>query len=342
MGKDSPSAHAELGHALVRIDSGLPCQVGDQEFSRFSCSNEFSWDPALLKSIALLGGNKKINERLEPELPHFYRRPWPGLRCPHAIRSAFVESKYDFEEFMEDAALHGRQWRYSGPTKSVTLYKKLKKTNKFVERRFELWFNHGEMKYFIQPGDTEPKSTIKVKDIDVAWIDSVDLDAPADVCLMFSFLKNDAFRFIFISSPIRGLMVEWYNAIRNAKCHVGSQDQLIGNVTNDVTISGWLEKSGPKSTDLWRKRWCMLVGYNFLYMEQPSSPYTSGYIQIRRPNQSVAVLLDYTPSGRRNVNKFYFTLRTPARDYGFSVTTEEQRNAWVNALNDIIVTGEIF
>ena len=67
-------------------------------------------------------------------------------------------------------------------------------------------------------------------------------------------------------------VVNWYHAIRCCKLHllqVGfpseAESELLSHLSQDYIKEGYLHKTGPSPTDVYKRRWCTLGGRKLMY-----------------------------------------------------------------------------
>lgn len=57
--------------------------------------------------------------------------------------------------------------------------------------------------------------------------------------------------------------------VLNEKCEPGFCFQLVPLLSTDFIKEGWLEKSGPRLNDAFRRRWVTLDKRKFMYYDDP-------------------------------------------------------------------------
>lgn len=303
------------------------------------------WSPTDLLKIRELGGNKVINQRLEAELPVFVRRPWNDLTCPMFFREAFVKSKYIHEDFTTDAHARGAQSQFACSFKSGMLLKKMRDSNTFCDRFFELSIEGNYLRYFIKPGDIQPKQSLDLERLNFTFISSRDFDVPPHTALV-QFVQGGSTRHIFIRSEDSQTIINWYNTVRLGKYHrlclglsgMGvalSPDSVNATITRDIDIAGWLSKTGPRKNDAWRRRWCMVFKRHLLYTDQPLSAFAKGEIFLGSEKEGYSLSED-APEGWKRHSGFAFTINTSSRPFVFFAETIEEREKWMGVLKKII------
>ena len=82
----------------------------------------------------------------------------------------------------------------------------------------------------------------------------------------------DTLRHIFVYHDDPQTVVNWYHAIRCCKLHllqVGfpseAECELLSHLSQDYIKEGFLHKTGPSPTDVYKRRWCTLGGRKLMY-----------------------------------------------------------------------------
>ncbi|CAG0907380.1 unnamed protein product, partial [Cyprideis torosa] len=139
-----------------------------------------------------------------------------------------------------------------------------------------------------------------------------------------------------------------------------SPSQFLPRLTVDFPAEGWLWKSGPRTSDAWRRRWFTLDGRKLMYHELPLSAHPRGEIFVGHQLEGWSVwvpdmsngLTEGTNgsafpcppaavvSGKKNQpsSTFAFVFRTPERCFTLVADTVEDRDKWVRALEALIAT----
>ncbi|CAH8497136.1 unnamed protein product, partial [Heterobilharzia americana] len=271
---------------------GVSHQALNGNIKRIASDNENTliWSDDCVLRLKKFGGNKVVNQKLESSLPVYFRRPWPGTSCPTFLRESFVRSKYVHEEFTSEATGRGAQNQFACSFKSGVLLKKLRDSTTFCERFFELSVEGNYLRYYIKPGDSQPKQSLDLERLNFTFVPSKDFGLPPHTALV-QFVQNSSTRHMFVRSEDSRTIINWYNAIRLGKYHrlclglsgMGvtlSPSDLSERLTRDLDMVGWLYKTGPKKNDAWRRRWCMILHRHFLYTDHPLSAFAKGELFI--------------------------------------------------------------
>ncbi|CAL8096207.1 unnamed protein product [Calicophoron daubneyi] len=303
------------------------------------------WKEETVNRLKSHGGNAKVNERLEAELPLYYRRPWQGSNCPAFLCEAFIKSKYVHEEFSKGAIERGAQSQFACSVKSGTLLKKLRDSETFCERFFELSVECNYLRYFIKPGDSEPKQTLDLEKLNITFIDPNEFGTPPHTALIQCVVDGST-RHTFVRSEDSRTIINWYNAIRLGKYHriclsltsMGiefSAMEVAKKLTRDLDLAGWLSKTGPRRGDAWRKRWCVLFQRHMLYTDKPLSAFAKGELFIGSREDGFSVLPG-TPENWKRYEGYAFTIITSVRPFVFVAESKQEQERWIRALEKII------
>lgn len=327
-GQSSPDhASQNLGIFVCQRCAEIHKLLGP-EISSIKSIRHSEWNYDSLKIFNEIG-NDKSNETYEKCVPLYYLRPTSNT--PIAFREQWIRAKYERKEFI-------RTDSYPDPEriKSGCLLMKNKKDN-YKEKFFCLTEIDGTLKYFNNEYSQDPKCVIHVDDLEI-YITPPKMDKPNGLQLSYP-LNGDIFC-IYVSGKTSKDTVDWYMALRSIQlirlriAFPGIDDsRLLQRLSNDFVSEGWLQKSGPKISDAFRRRWFSL-GENkcsFLrYFESPLDACAKGEILIGSSERGYKVLDGLPPNMRDPGNSF--TLVTPKRNYHFSAASEEIKKKWVDKL----------
>lgn len=145
-----------------------------------------------------------------------------------------------------------------------------------------------------------------------------------------------------LASPCR------YNAVRCAKYRRAiltlagmnqGADDIAERLTYDHPIEGYLEKTGPKTTEAWRKRYCRLARRRLMYSEKQLDAFCKGEIALGERSEGFAAVEGLPDNCRKSHSSGVpFTLQTPYRSFLFLCPTDDNRRRWVTLLNRVIDT----
>ncbi|XP_043923980.1 arf-GAP with dual PH domain-containing protein 2 isoform X2 [Protopterus annectens] len=140
-------------------------------------------------------------------------------------------------------------------------------------------------------------------------------------------------------------IVSWFNSIRAARLYYlrkefpnTSEAELIPRITRKYLKEGYMEKTGPKHKESFRKRWFSLDLYErkLLYFKDPVDAFEQGEVFIGSSDHGYEVL-DNIPSGvRGNKWKYGITIVTPERKFVFACENEREHKEWIDAFKEVI------
>jgi hypothetical protein len=161
------------------------------------------------------------------------------------------------------------------------LMKRGKEDSKYHSRKFVLSEAENTLKYFVRE-NKYPKAVLKVSELNVVF-------APEKMdyatSLQLTFLKYGTTRHIFVYHEDGEVITNWYMAIRCAKLHrlqvaypSENEADLLGFLTEDFAKEGWLWKTGPRTSDGFKKRWFTLDNRKLMYHDEPLDAHPKGEI----------------------------------------------------------------
>ncbi|KAK2509061.1 hypothetical protein MC885_015034 [Smutsia gigantea] len=119
----------------------------------------------------------------------------------------------------------------------------------------------------------EPKAIMKIEHLNATF-------QPAKIGhphgLQVTYLKDNSTRNIFVYHEDGKEMVDWFNALRAARFHYlqvafpGASDaDLVPKLSRNYLKEGYMEKTGPKHTEGFRKRWFTMDDRRLMYFKDP-------------------------------------------------------------------------
>ncbi|XP_037094176.1 arf-GAP with dual PH domain-containing protein 1-like [Pollicipes pollicipes] len=275
-------------------------------------------------------GNTLVNAHYEQHVPDCYRRP--DCLAPNVLLEQFIRAKYERMEFVYP----DRQVAYTTSTKTGSLFKRGRDSSKFEIRTFVLSESQNVLSYHVKAGK-DPKLTMMLNSLNVAFVPDK-VGHPNG--MQITYVSDGSIRHIYVYHNDGQTVVDWYNAIRNAKLNNllvafpgTSVAELRSGLTHDFALEGWLYKIGPRAGDQYRRRWFTLDGRKLMYHDGPLDPVPKGAIPIG-DSSDYMVRLNVPPGSKDH--GFSFTLRTPERTYLFSAQSDEERRAWMGVLNGLL------
>ncbi|XP_043945456.1 arf-GAP with dual PH domain-containing protein 1 isoform X2 [Protopterus annectens] len=138
-------------------------------------------------------------------------------------------------------------------------------------------------------------------------------------------------------------IVDWFNAIRAARFHYlqvafpgASNADLVPKLTRNYLKEGYMEKTGPKQTEGFKKRWFTLDDRRLMYLKDPLDAFARGEVFIGSAENNYMVL-EGLPSGTQgNHWQYGITIVTPDRKFLFACETEADQKGWIATFEKII------
>ncbi|XP_060519852.1 arf-GAP with dual PH domain-containing protein 1-like [Cylas formicarius] len=287
------------------------------------------WEDSQIERMKVVG-NIKAKLKYEERVPPCYRRPKED--DPQILVEQWIRAKYQREEFC-----YPERQTYTSGYYSGFLMKRGKEDSKYRSRKFVLSEVDDTLKYFVME-HKDPKAVLKISDINVVL-------APEKVSypnsMQFTFLKDGTTRHIYVYHDEGEVVMNWYMAIRCAKLHrlqvaypSASEHDLVNYLTEDFAKEGWLWKTGPRTSDGFKKRWFTLDSRKLMYHDEPLDANPKGEIFIGQQCDGYSVRIGVT----RGVKDqgFSFMLTTPDRVYNLSSQSELDRDHWIEVLERVI------
>nr|NP_001071906.1 zinc finger protein [Ciona intestinalis]XP_018673381.1 zinc finger protein isoform X2 [Ciona intestinalis]BAE93292.1 zinc finger protein [Ciona intestinalis] len=306
--------HRMLGTHVSRVKSCRLDQWAD-EAVQFMCEN----------------GNESVNVVLERHVPIYYRKPVPT--DPQAYKEHFIHAKYERKEF----ATPGGCAHYETGMKEGMLWKRGKDGKQFKQRRFVLNMDEGTLKYFVKPDAKEPKQIINLTTLSTSLAPDK-INHPHG--LQLAFMNDNLTRQIYLYADEAKDAVDWYIVLRASSFHLIrksypqlSDAEVLRRLNSHQRKQGWMEKTGPKLTEPYRKRWFSLENRRLLYFEKPLDPYPRGEIYLGSRSEGYMVR-DGLPAGQTE-HGFGITITTPYRDYLLCCEDKEEQKSWINEIKSI-------
>ncbi|KAH9422856.1 hypothetical protein DERP_008119 [Dermatophagoides pteronyssinus] len=330
---DSPEwASYTLGVFLCTQCASIHRKMGIH-ISRIKSLKLDNWEISHVQTMEN-NGNCRSNVYYERHVPLYYRRPNP--HDPHVLREQWIRAKYERKEFISEPMTE-----YADDYLEGFLYKRGKEDGKFLQRKFVLSSVEGTLKYFIKETSKTPKAVIKVVSANVTFCTNKINNPNA---LQISWNKDGFTRSIFVYSDSGKDIIDWYTAIRATKLrHLQIAfpevpvEELILCLSRDYLKEGYLWKTGPRSSDSYKKRWFILdENRKLMYLEHPLEPYPKGEIFIGDSSEGYSVQMGIINGMKDFEQGHSFTLITPGRNWCMGVETADEMQQWIQALDSVI------
>ncbi|CAH2312350.1 arf-GAP with dual PH domain-containing 1-like isoform X1 [Pelobates cultripes] len=260
-----------------------------------------------------------------------------GLSNSHSVlREQWIRSKYERRLFVEaksNEIAHG--------VKEGNLLKRGRDNGQYFLRKFVLSELDGTLRYFTKQDAKEPKAVIKVDSIN-ATFQPEKMKQPNG--LQITFVKDNKTRNIFVYHSDGQEIVSWFNAIRSAQFHylkvafpTATNTEILSCLTRNFLKEGYMEKTGPKQTDAFKKRWFTLDNRRLMYFKDPLDAFAKGEMFLGSSEKGYQVKADMIPSTNGSCTyKYGISINTPERTYFFTCETECDRESWLNAFKSVI------
>lgn len=215
--------------------------------------------------------------------------------------------------------------------------KRGKEDSRYHSRKFVLSEAENTLKYFVREKKS-PKAELEVSELNVVFAPDK-MEYPTS--LQLTFLKYGTTRHIFVYHEDGEVITNWYMAIRCAKLHrlqvaypSANEADLLGFLTEDFAKEGWLWKTGPRTSDGFKKRWFTLDNRKLMYHDEPMDAHPKGEIFLGYSLDGYSVRIGVS-AGVRDQG-FSFALTTPDRVYNLSAQTEAERDEWIEVIERVL------
>ncbi|XP_043945457.1 arf-GAP with dual PH domain-containing protein 1 isoform X3 [Protopterus annectens] len=292
----------------------------------------FAW--IVVRPFMACTGNKNGKAKYESKVPPFYYRPTYS-DCA-VLREQWVRAKYEAKEFVYIE----KQEPYSSGYREGYMWKRGRDNGQFLSRKFILSEREGVLKYFTKQDAREPKAIMKIEHLN-ATFQPEKIGNPNG--LQITYLKDNSTRNIFVYHEDGKEIVDWFNAIRAARFHYlqvafpgASNADLVPKLTRNYLKEGYMEKTGPKQTEGFKKRWFTLDDRRLMYLKDPLDAFARGEVFIGSAENNYMVL-EGLPSGTQgNHWQYGITIVTPDRKFLFACETEADQKGWIATFEKII------
>ncbi|XP_042324941.1 arf-GAP with dual PH domain-containing protein 1-like [Sceloporus undulatus] len=280
-------------------------------------------------------GNAKAKEKYEALVPSYYYHP-VHTDCL-VLREQWIQAKYERKEFMKPR----EKPPYFNGVKEGILWKRGRDNGQYLPRRFLLSEREGCLKYFIRQDGKEPKVSIKIDTINAVF-QPEKIGNPNG--LQITYLKDNKTRNIFLYHEDGKEIVDWFNAIRAVQFHylkvafpVASDQELRNRLTRNFLKEGYMEKTGPKQKEAFKKRWFTLDHRRLMYFKDPLDAFAKGEVFVGSREHGYSITKGLPAGTQGNFTWQYgITIITPDRDYLFTCEKEREQQEWMTAFQHII------
>ncbi|XP_059990781.1 arf-GAP with dual PH domain-containing protein 2 isoform X4 [Lagenorhynchus albirostris] len=140
-------------------------------------------------------------------------------------------------------------------------------------------------------------------------------------------------------------IVDWFNALRAARLQYLKmafpelpEPELVPLITRNYLKQGFMEKTGPKQREPFKKRWFALDPQErrLLYYKNPLDAFEQGQVFLGSDEQGYQVYEDLPKGIRGNRWKAGITVVTPQRRFIFTCPSEKEQREWTESLRDVL------
>ncbi|XP_061868316.1 arf-GAP with dual PH domain-containing protein 1 isoform X1 [Colius striatus] len=304
-GKPDPDwASSTLGVFICLSCSGIHRNI--PSISKVKSLKLDQWDDAQVQFLAK-HGNAVTKATYEAHIPIYYYQP--TYNDCQVLREQWIRAKYERKEFTEP----GKQLPYSDGVKEGILWKRGRDNGQFLPRKFLLSEREGCLKYFTKQDAKEPKINVKI-DVINATFQPVKTGNPNG--LQITYLKDNKTRNIFVYHE---------------------SGKIKNRLTRNFLKEGYMEKTGPKQREAFKKRWFTLDHRRLMYFKDPLDAFAKGEVFVGSRENGYSVQKGL-PSGTQGNFSWHYglTIVTPDREYPFTCETEADQLDWISAFTSVI------
>ncbi|XP_061032389.1 arf-GAP with dual PH domain-containing protein 2 isoform X4 [Eubalaena glacialis] len=140
-------------------------------------------------------------------------------------------------------------------------------------------------------------------------------------------------------------IVDWFNALRAARLQYLKmafpelpEPELVPLITRNYLKQGFMEKTGPKQREPFKKRWFALDPQErrLLYYKNPLDAFEQGQVFLGSDEQGYQVYEDLPKGIRGNRWKAGITIVTPQRRFIFTCPSEKEQREWMESFRDVL------
>ncbi|OWK10887.1 ADAP1 [Cervus elaphus hippelaphus] len=134
-----------------------------------------------------------------------------------------------------------------------------------------------------------------------------------------------------------GLQVTYLKDNSTRNIFVYHEDgKLVPKLSRNYLQEGYMEKTGPKQTEGFRKRWFTMDDRRLMYFKDPLDAFARGEVFIGSRESGYTVLDGLPPSTQGHHWPHGITIVTPERRFLLACETESEQRAWMEALRKVV------
>uniref|UniRef100_G3X346 ArfGAP with dual PH domains 2 n=1 Tax=Sarcophilus harrisii TaxID=9305 RepID=G3X346_SARHA len=280
-------------------------------------------------------GNLCSKAKYEAKVPTFYYIP-KSEDCL-VLKEQWIRAKYERQEFVAGSLT----WTISGNREGL-LWKRGRDNGQYLKRKFVLLVREGLLKYYTKEEGKSPKAVISIKDLN-ATFQTEKIGNPHG--LQITYKKDGHTRNLFVYHESGKEIVDWFNALRATRLYYLKtafpelpESELLPHITRNYLKQGYMEKTGPKQREAFKKRWFALDPQErrLLYYKNPLDAFEQGQVFIGRKEDGYEIH-DELPKGiRGNRWKAGITIVTPERRFVFACPNEKEQREWLESLQHVL------
>ncbi|KAL1778752.1 arf-GAP with dual PH domain-containing protein 2 [Sigmodon hispidus] len=292
------------------------------------------WDDSMVEFMTH-NGNLSVKARFEARVPAFYYVP-EASDCL-VLKEQWIRAKYERQEFMA-----GENAVSPPGDREAFLWKRGRDNGQFLKRRFVLLWREGLLKYYTKEEGKTPKAVIHIKDLN-ATFQTEKIGHPHG--LQITYRKEGHIRNLFVYHDSGKEIVDWFNALRAARLKYLKltlpdlpESELVPLITRNYLKQGFMEKTGPKQREPFKKRWFALdpLERRLLYYKNPLDAFEQGQVFLGSNEQGYEVCEGLPKGIRGNRWKAGLTVITPERKFIFTCPSEKEQQEWLESLQDVL------
>ncbi|KAG8524886.1 Arf-GAP with dual PH domain-containing protein 2 [Galemys pyrenaicus] len=140
-------------------------------------------------------------------------------------------------------------------------------------------------------------------------------------------------------------IVDWFNALRAARLQYLKaafpelpESELVPLITRNYLKQGFMEKTGPKQREPFKKRWFALDPQErrLLYYKHPLDAFEHGQVFLGSKEQGYEVHEDLPKGIRGNRWKSGLTVVTPHRRFVLTCPSDKEQKEWLESFRDVL------